>query len=89
MSRKSLRAFLEQEIRDAKEKGVLFSIHMKATMMKVSDPIIFGEAVNVFFKELLSKQRLQQRGILWKTYSLPQLSPLSPASSRASLPCLP
>ncbi|BFM19581.1 NADP-dependent isocitrate dehydrogenase [Gilvimarinus japonicus] len=55
MSAKSLRAFLAEAISDAKEKDVLFSLHMKATMMKVSDPIIFGHAVTVFFKDLFEK----------------------------------
>ncbi len=50
MSRKKLVSFLEAQIADAKSKGVLFSLHMKATMMKVSDPIIFGHAVKAFFK---------------------------------------
>jgi isocitrate dehydrogenase len=55
MSCKALRAFLESEIKDAKDKGVLFSVHLKATMMKVSDPIIFGHAVSVFFKDVFEK----------------------------------
>jgi isocitrate dehydrogenase len=55
MSCKALEAFLAEQIRDAKERGVLFSLHMKATMMKVSDPIIFGHAVRVFFKDLFAK----------------------------------
>ena len=55
MSRKSLRKFLAEQIEDAKEKGVLFSLHLKATMMKVSDPIIFGQAVEVFFADLFDK----------------------------------
>lgn len=55
MSQKALRAFLKQAITQAKEQGVLFSIHMKATMMKVSDPIIFGNAVSVFFEHVFSK----------------------------------
>ena len=49
MSKKALLAFLKDQIKDAKEKDVLFSLHMKATMMKVSDPIIFGHAVRAFF----------------------------------------
>ncbi|OOS22456.1 NADP-dependent isocitrate dehydrogenase [Moraxella pluranimalium] len=49
MSKKALVSFLEEQIKDAKEQGVLFSLHMKATMMKVSDPIIFGHAVKAFF----------------------------------------
>jgi len=55
LSRKALVAFLEKEIAKAKADGVLFSVHLKATMMKVSDPIIFGHAVKVFFKDLIAK----------------------------------
>ncbi|MCT8340840.1 NADP-dependent isocitrate dehydrogenase [Flavobacteriaceae bacterium TK19130] len=55
MEKKKLIAFLKEQIADAKDKGVLFSLHMKATMMKVSDPIIFGHAVKVFFKDLFEK----------------------------------
>jgi len=52
LSVKALRSFLKSQIEKAKEQDVLFSIHMKATMMKVSDPIIFGHAVEVFFSEV-------------------------------------
>jgi len=55
MSCKPLRAFFEQAARDAKSQGVLLSLHMKATMMKVSDPIIFGHAVSVYYKEVFEK----------------------------------
>ena len=55
MSRRALREFLEAQIEDAKKRGVLFSIHLKATMMKISDPKIFGHAVSVFFKEVFDK----------------------------------
>ncbi len=55
MSKKALLSFLENEVADAKENGTLFSLHMKATMMKVSDPIIFGHAVRVFFKDVFVK----------------------------------
>lgn len=55
MSKKALLAFLEEQVADAKNKGVLFSLHMKATMMKVSDPIIFGHAVRTYFKDLFTK----------------------------------
>jgi isocitrate dehydrogenase len=55
MKLKSLLAFLEEQVADAKTKGILFSLHMKATMMKVSDPIIFGHAVRVFFKDVFEK----------------------------------
>ena len=55
MSKKALLEFLEEQVEDALDKNVLFSLHMKATMMKVSDPIIFGHAVRVFFKDLFQK----------------------------------
>lgn len=55
MSLSKLKSFLAKEIADAKEKDVLFSIHLKATMMKVSDPILFGAAVSVFFKDVFEK----------------------------------
>ncbi|MFA5298610.1 MAG: NADP-dependent isocitrate dehydrogenase [Lutibacter sp.] len=55
MSKKSLVKFLEEQIKDAKAKNVLFSLHMKATMMKISDPIIFGHAVTAFFKPVFEK----------------------------------
>lgn len=55
MSQNALRDFLAAEIEDAREKDVLFSVHLKATMMKVSDPIIFGHAVTVFYKEVFDK----------------------------------
>ncbi|CAL2065355.1 NADP-dependent isocitrate dehydrogenase [Tenacibaculum sp. 190524A05c] len=55
MNKNSLLAFLDEQVKDAKDKGILFSLHMKATMMKVSDPIIFGHAVRVFFKDLFEK----------------------------------
>jgi len=55
MSCRALREFLAEAIDDAKEQDVLFSLHLKATMMKVSDPIIFGHAVSVFFKDVFDK----------------------------------
>ncbi len=55
MSRKALRAFFEEQLNDAKDQGVLFSLHMKATMMKVSDPVIFGHAVGVFLSDVFEK----------------------------------
>ena len=55
MSAKALRAFYAEQIADAKAKGVLFSLHLKATMMKVSDPIMFGHAVSVYFADLVAK----------------------------------
>src|SRR5690606_26943603 len=55
LSVKALREFLLEQKEDAKAKGVLFSLHMKATMMKVSDPIIFGHAVKVFFAPVFEK----------------------------------
>ncbi|MCT4641904.1 MAG: NADP-dependent isocitrate dehydrogenase [Bacteriovoracaceae bacterium] len=55
MNVKALKAFFEKEIADAKDKNILFSLHMKATMMKVSDPYIFGKCVESFFKDVFTK----------------------------------
>jgi len=55
INKNSLRRFIEQEIESAKQEGVLFSLHLKATMMKVSDPIIFGHVVSVFYKDVFEK----------------------------------
>lgn len=55
LSKKALLAFLSEQVTDAKEKGVLFSVHMKATMMKVSDPIIFGHVVVTFLAPIFEK----------------------------------
>eukprot|EP00343_Euplotes_focardii_P007808 CAMPEP_0205819444 /NCGR_PEP_ID=MMETSP0206-20130828/1820_1 /ASSEMBLY_ACC=CAM_ASM_000279 /TAXON_ID=36767 /ORGANISM="Euplotes focardii, Strain TN1" /LENGTH=747 /DNA_ID=CAMNT_0053113051 /DNA_START=27 /DNA_END=2270 /DNA_ORIENTATION=+ len=55
MQRTALLAFLEEQVADAKAQGVLFSVHLKATMMKVSDPIIFGHVVKTFFKPVFAK----------------------------------
>lgn len=65
MSKKALISFLEAQVEDAKAKNVLFSVHLKATMMKVSDPIIFGYAVKVYFKDLFEKhaQTFKELGI--------------------------
>ncbi|WP_414660475.1 NADP-dependent isocitrate dehydrogenase [Horticoccus sp. 23ND18S-11] len=65
MNRKALGAFFAQQINQAKKDDVLFSLHLKATMMKVSDPIIFGLAVRVFFKDLFTKHAatLTQLGV--------------------------
>ena len=55
LSKSALLTFLEEQITDAKDQNILFSLHMKATMMKVSDPIIFGHAVRTFFKDVFAK----------------------------------
>lgn len=55
MNLKALKAFIAEQVQEAKAQGVLFSLHMKATMMKVSDPIIFGAAVEVFYKDVFEK----------------------------------
>ena len=55
MSRKALRAFFAEQIEAAKKEGVLFSLHVKATMMKIADPIVFGHAVSVFFADVIEK----------------------------------
>ncbi|HZW78542.1 MAG TPA: NADP-dependent isocitrate dehydrogenase [Flavobacteriaceae bacterium] len=57
MSRNALVSFLQKQVQDAKEQDVLFSVHLKATMMKVSDPIIFGYVVKVYFAELFDKYK--------------------------------
>ncbi|HEY3901038.1 MAG TPA: NADP-dependent isocitrate dehydrogenase [Chthoniobacter sp.] len=65
LRKKALVNFLEKQIAQAKESDVLFSVHLKATMMKVSDPIIFGHVVKVFFKDLIAKHAavIQQLGV--------------------------
>lgn len=65
LSKNALRAFIAAEIEDAKQKGVLFSVHLKATMMKVSDPIVFGHVVSVFYADALAKheQTLKDLGV--------------------------
>ena len=55
LSKAALLSFIKEQVADAKKKGVLFSIHLKATMMKVSDPIIFGHVMEVFFKDVFAK----------------------------------
>lgn len=68
MSKAALISFIGEQIAKAKADGVLFSLHMKATMMKVSDPIIFGHAVEVFFKDLIAKHAdtLKELGVDFK-----------------------
>lgn len=65
MSKKALVSFFEEQVADAKAKNVLFSLHMKGTMMKVSDPIIFGHAVRVFFNDVFEKhgETLEKIGV--------------------------
>jgi len=65
MSKSQLVSFLEAQVEDARQSGLLFSLHMKATMMKVSDPIIFGHGVRAYFKELFSKhaERFTRLGV--------------------------
>jgi len=65
MNKKALISFLDEQIKDAKANNVLFSLHMKATMMKVSDPIIFGHAVRVYFKNVFDKHAtvLEELGV--------------------------
>ena len=65
MSKRALRQFLEVQIEDAKKQGVLFSLHMKATMMKISDPKIFGHAVTVYYKDVFEKhgETLKKLGV--------------------------
>ncbi|HET8542704.1 MAG TPA: NADP-dependent isocitrate dehydrogenase [Anaeromyxobacter sp.] len=65
MSVKALRKFIDDQIDDAKAKGLLFSVHLKATMMKVSDPVMFGHVVTVYFKDVFAKHAdaLKQAGV--------------------------
>ncbi len=63
MSRNALRKFYAEQIDDAKKKGVLLSLHLKATMMKISDPIMFGHAVSVFFKDVFEKHAAEIKEI--------------------------
>jgi len=65
MSVKALRKFYDEQIDDAQKQGILFSLHLKATMMKVSDPVMFGHAVTVYFKDVFAKhgEALKQAGV--------------------------
>ncbi len=63
MSAAALRAFLKEQVADAKAQGVLFSLHLKATMMKVSDPILFGHAVSVYLEDVFAKHGSTLEGI--------------------------
>jgi isocitrate dehydrogenase len=89
MSRKDLVRFLEEQMAEAKQKGLLFSLHMKATMMKVSDPIIFGVCVEVFFKDLIEKygSALTEIGVNFRNGIGDLLARMDelPAETRASI----
>jgi isocitrate dehydrogenase len=93
MSRNALAAFVQAQIADAKAKGVLFSLHLKATMMKVSDPIMFGVVVEEFYKDVLAKHAdvLKQAGFdpnngIGDLYSrLPQLPEATQEAIKADL----
>ncbi len=89
MSKKALVSFLEQQIAEARETGVLFSLHLKATMMKVSDPIIFGHGVRVFFKDLIAKHGtlIDQLGVDFKNGFGDLLSKIAdlPADQKAEI----
>ena len=64
LSTAKLKTFLQAQIDDARAQGVLFSVHLQAPMMKVSDPVIFGHVVSVFYKDVLAKHAaaLKQAG---------------------------
>jgi len=89
MSKKALLAFLKEQIQAAKAEDVLFSLHMKATMMKVSDPIIFGHAVRVYFAEVFDKHAaaLEEIGVDVKNGFGDLISKLSelPADTQAAI----
>lgn len=82
MRKQALLSFLSDQVQRAQDEGILFSLHMKATMMKVSDPIIFGHAVHVYFKDLISRhaETFEKLGVDFKNgfgdlvAKLPQLS---------------
>ncbi len=63
LRKNALIAFLKEQVKDAKEKGVLFSVHLKATMMKVSDPIIFGHILEIYFADVFEKYAKQFKSI--------------------------
>ncbi|SEF77559.1 NADP-dependent isocitrate dehydrogenase [Jhaorihella thermophila] len=69
MSARTLRAYIAKQIRDAADKGVLFSVHLKATMMKVSDPIIFGHFVSVYLQDFIAKHGEKLRELGWNPNS--------------------
>jgi isocitrate dehydrogenase len=89
MRRATLLDFLTRQMEIAREEGILFSLHLKATMMKVSDPIIFGHAVQVYFKDLLSKHQdtLDELGVDWRNGLGDMLAKLAklPAERRAAI----
>jgi isocitrate dehydrogenase len=88
MSKAALVEFLAQEIARAKADDVLFSLHMKATMMKVSDPIIFGHAVEVFFKDLVAKHAatLKELGVDFKNGFGDLVAKVAAVSNRQAQP---
>ncbi len=96
MSRNALAAFVQAQIADAKAQGVLFSLHLKATMMKVSDPIMFGVVVEEFYKDVLAKHAdvLRQAGFdanngIGDLYArLPQLPEATQAAIKADIEAL-
>ncbi len=69
MSRKALRKYFEEVIENAKDEDILFSLHVKATMMRVSDPVIFGDAIRVYYKELFEKHGDIIEKLGWKPES--------------------
>ncbi len=96
MSRNALAAFVQEQIADAKAQGVLFSLHLKATMMKVSDPIMFGVVVEEFYKDVLAKYAdvLRQAGFdanngIGDLYArLPQLPEATQAAIKGDIEAL-
>jgi isocitrate dehydrogenase len=88
MSKAALVAFLGDQIALAKKENLLFSLHMKATMMKVSDPIIFGYAVEVFFKDLITKHAalLEELGVDFRNGFGDLIAKVAAVSSRQAQP---
>lgn len=93
LSLSTMEAFLEKELDTIQEEGALFSLHMKATMMKVSDPILFGAAVRVFFKQVVAKHAatLEKAGVNFNNglgdliAKLPEMPPHERAALEATL----
>jgi isocitrate dehydrogenase len=89
MSKRALLAFLNEQIAQAKQEGLLFSLHLKATMMKVSDPILFGHAVSVFFKNVIDRHAalLDEIGVDFKNGLGDLLAKIEklPAESKAAI----
>ena len=94
MSKKALLEFYEKEIEDARKTGVMFSLHVKATMMKVSHPIVFGHCVKIFYKDAFAKhaKTFEELGVNVNNGMVDLYTKIEPAQSqrtRSSATCTP